>query len=290
VSARLALFVALALAACARTPPPVGQARTPVEFATWNAPFPAFRAVGNVHYVGTSHVAVWLVTTPAGHLLLDSGFEEDVPRLRGRVEGLGFRWQDIKLLLASHAHVDHVQGHALVRQTTGARVLVSRPDAEAIATGGRSGWTHFQHLWPACPVDEVIDDGHRVTLGGTTLVARLTPGHTRGATTWTTEVEEGGRRLAVVFYASGTLPPDAPLAENRRYPQIAEDYRRSFAFWKALPCDVPLGNHGSFFGLVDKHRRLVAGEPANPFVDPDGWQRLVSGHERTFLDAVAAGR
>src|SRR5262249_19707763 len=152
-----------------------------------------FRVAGNVHFVGTGHMGIFLITTPGGHILLDSGFEANVPSLQRSVETLGFRIADIKILLASHAHIDHVQGHALVRRLTGARVLASAQDAPVIATGGKGEWAYGdRYAWAPCPVDGIVADGDRVELGGTVLVARLTPGHSKGATTWTTTVDDGG--------------------------------------------------------------------------------------------------
>lgn len=267
---------AIAVAGCA------GQAGVPYGMRAWNRPFAPYRIVGNVHYVGTNEIAQYLITTPQGHILLDSGFEVSVPRLAANVRALGFRFEDVKILLASHAHIDHVQGHAAVRRLTGATVMVSAADAPVIATGGR-GEPVFDgiYAWTPCPVDHVVADGERVTLGGTTLVAHLTPGHTRGATTWTMEVTEGGRTLSVVFFPSANVNAGVRLVGNARYPEIADDFRRSFAVWKQLPCDVPLGSHGYFYDMQAKRQRLTSGG-ANPFIDPAGYRRLVAEAEDRF--------
>jgi metallo-beta-lactamase class B len=281
----LLVLTAALLAACA----PKG---VPLEFSTWIEPFPPFRVAGNVHFVGTRNLGIFLVTTPAGHVLFDSGFEANVPALRASIEKLGFRFADVKLLLASHAHIDHVQGHAEVRRLTGARVLASERDAPVIASGGRGEWAYGdRYAWPPCPVDGVVRDGERVSLGGTTLVAHLTPGHTRGATTWTTTVVEDGRPLEVVFFASGNVPIGTPrLAGNPAYPEAVADFERSFAAWKAMPCDVFLGAHGDFFDLRGKHRRLVRGERPSPFIDPDGFKRVVAEQEAKFRAVLESQR
>src|SRR5262249_40068542 len=147
------------------------------------------RVIDNIYYVGSNEIAQFLVTTPAGHVLIDSGFEASVPRLRENMAALGFRFEDVRFLLTSHAHIDHVQGHALVRRLRGAAVVASARDAEVIAAGGKGEAVYDGvYSWPPCPVDRVVADGDRITLGGTTLTAHLTPGHTRGAVTWTTQL------------------------------------------------------------------------------------------------------
>jgi metallo-beta-lactamase class B len=280
-AAAVALW-ALAFSACA------AQRGVPGEMRAWNRKFEPYRVIGNIYYVGTNAIAQFLIATPAGHVLLDSGFEASVPRLAENVRALGFRFDDVKILLATHAHIDHVQGHALVRRMTGATVMVSAADAPVIASGGHGESVYDGvYTWPPCPVDRVVEDGARVTLGDVTLVAHLTPGHTRGATTWTTEVVDGGRRLAVVFFPSANVNPGVRLVGNPRYPEIAADFRRSFAVWKSLPCDVPLGAHGSFYDMEDKHARLGRASGPNPFIDPDGYRRLVADAEQRFDKQLA---
>ena len=286
VLAAFALFAcALGLGACA------SQSGVPREMRSWYRPFHPYRIIGNIYYVGTSGVAQFLIVTPQGHILLDSGFEASVPGLADNVRALGFRFEDVKILLASHAHIDHVQGHALVRRMTGAQVVASVPDAPVIASGGK-GEPVFDgvYAWTPCPVDRAVADGERVTLGGTTLVAHLTPGHTRGATTWTMDVSDGGRTLAVVFFPSANVNPGVHLVDNPRYPEIAADFQRSFAVWKSLPCDVPLGAHGSFFDMEAKQQRLAGGATPNPFIDPEGYRRLVADAEKRIQDQLASER
>jgi glyoxylase-like metal-dependent hydrolase (beta-lactamase superfamily II) len=211
---RLALVLALATGgACG------SNQGVPPSMLGWNQAVPPFRVAGNIYYVGTNEISLFLIATPAGNVLLDSGFESKVGRLQGAVEALGFRFADIKLLLSSHAHIDHVQAHAAVRRLTGARVLASREDAAVIASGGQGDWAYpGMFSWTPCPVDQIIEDGAKVELGGTTLVAHLTPGHTRGATTWTTTVNEEGRPRAVLFFPSASVPPGARPGEQSRLP------------------------------------------------------------------------
>ncbi|HEY0710039.1 MAG TPA: subclass B3 metallo-beta-lactamase [Polyangia bacterium] len=286
---RRALLVTVVglLSACA------GNRGIPASMLGWNRPFPAFKIAGNVHYVGTEKMAIFLITTPQGHILLDSGFEAKVPQLKASVESLGFRFEDIKILLASHAHIDHVQGHAEVRKLTGAKVYASAEDAEVIRTGGKNEWAYGDAFsWTPCPVDEIVRDGQRIDLGGTTLVARFTPGHTRGATTWTMNVSDPAlskkSSLAVVFFSSASVPPGAKLVDNPAYPDAVAAYKKSFARWKALPCDVFLGSHSEFFDLARKYdaRKDGQGGKPDPFLDPGGYQRAIADWEKKFLAHV----
>jgi metallo-beta-lactamase class B len=286
MAARRALLALLATLAvgCATGPHDV-----PLMMRGWNDPFPPFRIAGNIHYVGTNKMALFLLTTPAGHILIDSGFEANVPRLKQNVEALGFRFEDIKILLFSHAHIDHVQAHALVKKMTGARVVGSAADAPTVESGGKQEWAYGDLFsWPPCPVDQIVNDGDVVELGGTRLTARLTPGHSKGATTWTTTVEEDGRRLAVVFYASGNVPPGARLVDNPAYPGVAAAFEHSFAVWRSLPCDLFLGAHGEFFDLQKKWKRLKAGEKPNPFIDPEGYRKAIDDAEKKFRQVLAS--
>jgi metallo-beta-lactamase class B len=280
----LLLLLAL-LASCA------SQAGVPGNMQQWNRPFPPHRVIDDIYYVGTNEIAQFLITTPAGHILLDTGFEAGVPRLREHIEQLGFRYRDIKLVLTSHAHIDHVQAHALVRQQTGAEVVVSALDAPFVESGGK-GETVYDgvYAWTPCPVDRRVSDGDRVTLGGVTLTAHLTPGHTLGATTWTMQVHENQKTLDVVFFPSANVNPGVHLLHNPRYPQIARDFERSFSTWKALSCDVFLADHGEFYGMKAKYARLRDGAATNPFIDPDGYRRFIETAEQRFEAKLADER
>jgi metallo-beta-lactamase class B len=274
------------LAACSGV-----QHHVPLSMTGWNHRYEPFRIAGDIYYVGTNSMALFLLTSPSGHVLIDSGFEDNVPRLRENVQALGFRFEDIKILLSSHAHIDHVQGHALVRRLTGARVFASAEDAEVIRSGGKHEWAYGDsYAWPPCPVDSIVHDGDRVELGTTTLVARLTPGHTRGATTWTTTVEDGGKHLSVVFFPSANIPPGAKLVGNPDYPRAVSDFEHSFAVWKSLPCDVFLGAHADFFDLDAKRKRQRERPEPNPFIDPAGYLRTIADAERNFREALAGER
>src|SRR4051794_32817753 len=219
------IVVSLALASAA-----VGQ-------ADWYLPFPGHKVVGNVYYVGSKDLASYLITTPEGHILINSGFEQTVPLIQKSVESLGFKMADIKVLLASHAHSDHVAGHARMRELTGARVCVMRGDDQVIASGGAGQYLYAESRWEPCPVDRVLEDGDEVKLGGVTLVARRAPGHTRGCTTWTWRVADGGKDYDVVVIGSPNVNAGYRLVDNADYPEIAADFARTFAALKAMPCD-----------------------------------------------------
>ena len=236
-------------------------------------PFPPHKVIGNIYYVGSATLASFLIPTPEGNILINSDFEETVPVIRSNIEKLGFRFADTKILLGSHAHGDHMAGDALVKQLTGARVMAMEQDVPALMKMTPGNKPH--------PMDRVLHDGDKVTLGGSTLVAHLTPGHTKGCTTWTTKVQEGGKSYDVLILCSIGVNADYILVNNRDYPQIAEDYIRSFAALRELPCDVFLGAHDAFYGLAEKYSKLGK-SGLNPFIDPTGYRAYIDAQEKTF--------
>ena len=248
--------------------------------------FPAHRIVGNTYYVGSKSLATYLITTPEGHFLINSGFEETVPLIRDSVESLGFKMRDVKIVLASHAHADHVAGHAVLQELTGAKVFVMRGDDEVIASGGVGQYFYPDSRWPACKVDRVLKDGEEVKLGSMTLTARLTPGHTRGCTTWTWNATDGDKKFAVVVIGSPNVNPGYRLVENKDYPEIARDFATTFAVLKGLPCDIFLGAHGEYYGMLAKYERLKDAQK-NPFIDPDGYRAYVELKEKAFRKTLS---
>lgn len=249
-------------------------------------PFPPHRVIGNVYYVGTQDQASYLITSKEGHILINSCFAESVPLIRASVEKLGFKFSDIKILLTSHAHNDHVAGSALVRKQTNARVLVMEGDEGIVRTGGKGDF-QYQSRWEPCPVDQVLHDGDVVKLGGNRLTARKTAGHTRGCTTWTWDVEEGGKTRHVVVIGSPNVNAGYKLVGNTQYPGIAEDYQRTFRTLNSLPCDVFLGAHGAYYDLPAKYARLQKEPGVNPFIDPDGYHSYVADREAAFRKELA---
>ncbi|MCC7422956.1 MAG: subclass B3 metallo-beta-lactamase [Planctomycetaceae bacterium] len=248
--------------------------------------YPPHKIAGNTYYVGSKALATYLITTAEGHFLINSGFEETVPLIRASVKKLGFKMKDVKYVLASHAHSDHVAGHADLKELTGAKVLVMKGDASVIAEGGKGQYLYTDSRWKPCVVDRVLEDGEKVTLGGTTLVARLTPGHTRGCTTWTWKVTDGDKTYNVVVIGSPNINPGYRLVDNSDYPGIADDYARTFKTLKELPCDLFLGAHGAYYGMEAKYPKLKAGE-ANPFVDAAGYRDYVDMKEKAFRKLLA---
>lgn len=272
-------------------PAPPSRAWVQHLFDSLKAPVPPRRLVGNIYYVGASGVSSYLITTPAGHFLLDTGFEDTVPLIRRSVEQLGFKLTDIRIILSSHAHIDHTGGHALMQRLTGARVYASAGDQAVLESGGAADFIPFPRdtiLYAPVKVDHIVADGEQVTLGGVTLTAHLTPGHTRGATTWTMAVTEDDRVLQVVFFSSTTLNPGTRLRRGAPYPEFVADYERTFAKLKAMPCDIFFAPHGGQFAMADKFARQERGEQPNPFIDPAGWHALLASAEKAFRDQLAA--
>ena len=252
--------------------------------------FPAHRVIGNVYYVGSKDLASYLITTPEGHILINSGFEETVRLIRAGVESLGFKMRDIKILLASHAHSDHVAGHALAKELTGAKVYVMRGDDTVISSGGEGQYFYTKSRWKPCAVDRVLEDGDEIKLGGVTLVARRTPGHTRGCTTWTWRVTDGAKTYDVVVIGSPNVNPGYRLVDNKDYPEIAADFEKTFQILKALPCEVFLGAHGGYYGMIEKYELSKREPEKNPFVDPEGYRAYVALKEKAFHETLEQQR
>ncbi len=282
-------LAALTLAALLAPPRLAGQA-DPTSRAL-NQPVEPFRIFGNLYYVGASDVTSFLVATDQGLILIDGGFVETAPQIRDHIARLGFSPRDVKILLNSHAHYDHAGGLSQLKAWTGARLLATAGDAPLLAAGGHGDPFFGDRLvFPPVAADHLLHDGEAVTLGRATLVAHLTPGHTRGCTTWTMQVAEGGRTYDVVFVGSTSVLPGYRLLDHPTYPGIAEDYARTFATLAALPCDVFLGSHASFYDGAEKARRLRAGATPNPFIDPQGYRSFVAGAEAAYRKALAAER
>ena len=213
--------------------------------------FPPHKIIGNIYYVGTKTLSSFLIVTPQGNILIDSTYERNVPVIQKSVADLGFKFSDIKILLGNHAHGDHQEGDAKVKELTGAQVVAMAEDVETLKAIKPGGKEH--------PVDRVIHDGDSVTLGTTKLVAHLTAGHTPGCTTWTTVVRDGGKDYNVVFHCSYRAGNTVP-------PEVARQFERTFKVVRALPCDVPLGDHGAQYRMQEKYAKLTSGGP-NPFID-----------------------
>ena len=250
-----------------------------------------FRMIGNIYYVGQtdnslpgSDDASYLITTRDGHILLDTGEERALPQIRANIAKVGFRLQDVKYLIHSHSHSDHVAGDADFKQSVpGLQILASAGDAEVIESGGKADFDTSRRQFKPAKVDRIIKDGEKITLGGVTLTAHLTPGHTKGCTTWTTVVEDAGRKLNTVFVCSARISGGVPLVNNPRYAGIAQDFRKTFATLKDTPVDVFFASHASFFSMVEKAKRMEQNPQQNPFIDPQGYKAFLADAEKNFL-------
>ena len=256
-----------------------------------NDPVQPFRIIGNIYYVGMANYTSFLITTPEGHILLDTAVDSMAPIIRKNIEQLGFHLPDIKIILQAHAHVDHVGGLAAFKELTGAKVLVMAQDASVLADGGQSDFRgDGSVIWKPVRADQTFHDGEKVRLGGVTLAAHLTAGHTKGCTTWSAVAEENGRKYNVVFVCSMRVNENIPLVGNTKYPGVAEDFARGFKTLKSLPCDVFLASHGYMFNLEEKRKRWEQGARPNPFLDPEGYRAHVADYENAFLDQLQKER
>ena len=242
----------------------------------FNKQFPPHKVIGNLYYVGSESLSSFLVVTPQGNILINSCFEATVPVIRTSVEQLGFKFTDIKILLGSHAHADHMEGDALVKQLTGAQVMAMAEDVPALMKIKPGDKPH--------PLDKTLHDNDQVTLGGTTLVAHLTAGHTRGCTTWTTQAKEGGKSYDLVIIGSVGVNPGFKLVNNTEVPDMAGEYQRSFKLLRSLACDVPLGSHPAMYNMAEKYPKI--GKGPNPFIDPQGYKHEVDIGDHAFLEEL----
>jgi Zn-dependent hydrolases, including glyoxylases len=265
------VLAALALVPCLTLAQPPG----------WNDPFPPHKVMDNLYYVGTAQLSSFLLTTDEGHILISSNYESSVPVIQAAVEELGFDFSDIKILISGHGHPDHVEGDALVKELTGAEVVVGRLDApynESVTTpSGRK-----------LPIDRLVDEGDTVTLGDTTLTAHLLPGHTKGCLAWSLPLEEDGKTY-YGFIECSLNGQFLQYVGNEDYPNIVEDMRATYRKAREFPVEVFVSSHGVFYGLEEKYAKLQARKPGdpNPFVDPAGYQAHVAEFERVFEEALA---
>jgi metallo-beta-lactamase class B len=278
------LIVPVLAAACASAQAPdqaaierALRAQDPVD---WHLPFPPFQIAANLYYVGTADLASYLFQTSSGGILINTDYPQDVPLIRKSVTQLGFKFNDIKIVLLSHAHDDHVAGTALLLKETRARLMVMDGDAAAIESGTTDFQPSDQH-WTPVRVDRVLHDGDAVELGGMRLVAHRTAGHTKGCTTWTTRLRDGNRALNVVIDCSVNIIPAYKLVNDPKYPQVTQDFEKSFSVLKSLPCDIWLSAHGTNFDLKAKYAKLSTGRE-NPFIDSGGYQKYIAEHEISF--------
>lgn len=247
----------------------------------WIDPFPPHKVMDNLYYVGTAQLASFLITTPEGHILMSTNYEVSVPVIQAAVAELGFEFDDIKILISGHAHPDHVEGDLLVKQLTGAEVVVGRLEVPAQNT--------FKSLaGEDLPIDRIVDDGDTVSLGGTTLTAHVQPGHTKGCLAWSLDLEENGKSY-YTFIECSLNGQYLKYVGNDEYPEIVDEIRATYKNARNFPVEVFLSSHGVFYGMHEKHEKLIAREEGdtNPFIDPEGYIKHVEEYEATFETALA---
>jgi metallo-beta-lactamase class B len=258
----------------------------------FSRPFPPFRIAGNLYYVGTYDLACYLVTTPQGHILINTGLSDSVPQILANVESLGFKFSEIKILLATHAHFDHTAGLAEVKRLTGARMMIGEGDVSVLETGGKTDFLlgrNPENRFEALKADRGLKDGDRIELGGTTLIAHHHPGHTKGATSFSMDAVDGGATYRVLIANMGSINPGTHLTGMPGYPNIGPDYARTFHDQKEMKIDIFLSSHASQFRLHEKYR---PGDPYDPkrFVDPQGFLAAVERLEKVYRDQLAQER
>lgn len=254
-----------------------------------SAPAEPFTIVGNLHYVGAANIASYLFTTPEGHLLIDTGTTQMEKVVRENIEKLGFKLTDIKIILSSHAHFDHIAGHAAMQKATGARVMAIGDDARALELG--RDLSPVETIgWEPVKVERVLKDGDVVALGGTTLRAVWTPGHTPGCTTWVTTIQDGGRSYSVVILGSIGPNPGPPMVGNPKHPTLAEDTLGTIRKLRALNPDIQLGGHpqAAFTGKIDAMKRGTRPHPL--LQEPGAWSKMLDTQQANFTKRIEADR
>ncbi|UZK67116.1 subclass B3 metallo-beta-lactamase [Sphingomonas sp. M1-B02] len=255
--------------------------------AEWNQPMAPFRIVGDVYYVGTAGLSAFLITSPRGHILIDGAMAESVPQIAANIETLGFKLRDVKILLINHAHWDHSGGLAALKRRTGAKLYASAADRPALEAGWMDYRPEQERVAPV-KVDKVIADGEVIALGGNRLTTRLTPGHTKGCTSWTTSVPAGADTLNLLFACSITVAGQ-PLTPGKGYDAAASDFSATFAKLRTLQADIFLAFHPAAFDMATKRARQEAGN-ANAFVDPTELPRRIAAAETAFEAELAAAQ
>jgi len=286
----LILILAAIASFTALQDPPSGSSSQRMDTSRWNDYEAPFRMAGPIYYVGTAHLAAFLIHSPQGHILIDGGMPSTAPVIEKSIRELGFKPEDIRILLTTQAHFDHVGSHAHFKKLSGARAEAMQGDEVLLRSGGTADYLfgnaadfHF----PRVPVDRVLKDGDLVTIGGIRLTARHTPGHTPGSASYEMLINEGGQVYTVVFAASTTVNPGTRLVKDPSYPGILEDFRKTFTVLESLKPDIWVSGHAGFFDLQAKRKKLDPAHPARAFVDPEGYRRMVESRKKEFEALVA---
>jgi len=285
----LTIWFALGAVAFAQSQNAARQDAAPND-AEWTRPFPPFRIIGNVYWVGSYDLSTYLITTPQGNILINTGVGDTAQQIKVSVENLGFKITDTKILTATHGHFDHVAGMAALKRMTGAKLVISERDKDLLETGGKADfrWANVAGAqFEPVKVDQTFKDGETIALGGTVLTAHLNAGHTKGATSFTLNVPDSGKTYRVVIANMGSINPGVKVSGMPGYPGITQDYANTFLAQKDMKIDVWLASHASQFRLHDKYK---PGDPYNPerFVDPAGFLASVQKLEKAYLDQLAS--
>jgi metallo-beta-lactamase class B len=242
--------------------------------------FPPHQIIDNIYYIGTESLGSFLITTEAGHILVNTDFERNVATLQDSVEKLGFKFTDVKIIIGSHEHADHMEGDALAKQLTGAKVVVMAEQVPGLTAMTPGDKPH--------PLDQIIHDGEQVTLGNEVLTAHLTPGHSAGCTSWELSVNEAGKDYKVVIICSVGVNPNYHLFNNPTNPTIVDQYRYSYAKLRTLAAEVPLGSHPAMYRMAEKYPLI--GQVTNPFIDPAGYEYEIAINEQAMNLRLEAQR
>jgi metallo-beta-lactamase class B len=275
-------LICLLLILCTAT-----YAQQKAEWRSWNQPVPPFHLIGNIYYVGANEITSFLITSPKGHILLDGGFAETAPQIEANIQKLGFKLRDVRVLINSQAHSDHAGGFAELKRATGARFLIAQGDADLVARGGHDDFAFGNSMvYPAVKPDGIVHEGDDIKVGDAVISAHITPGHTKGCTTWTAKATDNGKTYDVLFLCSVSAP-GGKLVNNPKYPNIVDDYRETFRRLKKMNVDIFLASHGSMFNLEEKRRAIGEGKPS-PFVVHGEFATFMDQAERNFEKQVAA--
>jgi metallo-beta-lactamase class B len=286
---RLPLAVPVLATLSALLPCVFAQPAGPPPNPEWTKPFPPFRMIANVYWVGTYDLSTYLITTPQGHILINTGLAQTVPQIQAGIEQLGFKLADVKILTATHGHFDHVAGLAELKRLTGARVIMSAEDVELLESGGKADFRFGEDpaaRFEPVAVDRRIKDGEKIELGGMVLTAHHHPGHTKGATSFTFDVRENGKTYRVGIVNMPGINPGVRVTGMPKFPEIGAAYEQTFHAQKEMKIDIWLASHAGQFGM---HTKYQPGDPYNPdrFVDPDGFQKSIGRLEKTYRDQLA---
>ena len=268
------------------------EAQTPKDLIAalkvkWNKPTEPFKMIGNVYYVGTDGLASYLITSPQGHILVDTAMPEATSQIKASIEKLGFKVTDIKYLLNTHAHIDHTGGLAELKKASGGRLVAGEADKSLLEGGYYPGAEEDTALaFPPVKVDRTVREGDTVTVGDVTLTARETPGHSPGCTSWAFSVKDGDATRSVLIFCSGTVALNRLGGADPTYFGIVADYRKTFARAKDMKVDVLLAPHPEMYKMAEKRAKLAEGAP-NPFVSPGEFNAYAATLEKAFEDALA---